>query len=233
MARTRTAPTQQRAQETRRRLLAAGFEVFARRGYGLGTVDEIAAEAGVSMGALYHHFSSKEDLFKALLADHLNEARVELSVLRDATSLRDAIERFVGFWFNHLRTDEVFSRLILECWALGAREPWAREVVKPFMEEGQRLIAEGLGIARRAGFLRSNIDIDAAAAIIYATMEGLALLGQIDPKFADGRRLSGPWADMIESFMAADGDASTFQHEVAALFEPADGDHSAGPGRRS
>jgi AcrR family transcriptional regulator len=53
--------------QTRERLLDAALEVFSRRGYDRASVDEIAAEAGFSKGAVYSNFSSKEDLFLALI----------------------------------------------------------------------------------------------------------------------------------------------------------------------
>src|SRR5687767_7142669 len=53
--------------QTRERLLDAALEVFSRRGYYAASVDEIAAEAGFSKGAVYSNFSSKEDLFLALI----------------------------------------------------------------------------------------------------------------------------------------------------------------------
>jgi AcrR family transcriptional regulator len=54
---------------TREHLLAAAEEVFAARGYHAASIDEIAAAAGFSKGAVYSNFDSKEDLFLALIAD--------------------------------------------------------------------------------------------------------------------------------------------------------------------
>lgn len=54
-------------QQTRERLLDAALEVFSRRGYHAASVDEIAAEASLSKGAVYSNFSSKEDVFLALI----------------------------------------------------------------------------------------------------------------------------------------------------------------------
>ena len=53
--------------QTREHLLDAALEVFSRRGYYAASVDEIAAEAGYSKGAVYSNFSNKEELFLALI----------------------------------------------------------------------------------------------------------------------------------------------------------------------
>jgi AcrR family transcriptional regulator len=56
----------ERADETRRELLRVARELFAERGYaGVGT-EEIVARAGLTRGALYHHFQGKRDLFRAV-----------------------------------------------------------------------------------------------------------------------------------------------------------------------
>jgi AcrR family transcriptional regulator len=52
---------------TRGALIAAGRELFGERGYADTATDEVVARAGVTKGALYHHFTGKEDLFRAVL----------------------------------------------------------------------------------------------------------------------------------------------------------------------
>src|SRR5437660_12674928 len=74
--RTRAARAQGR--EPRDELLSAALRVFARRGYRHAGVDEIAAEAGYSKGALYWHFSGKEELLVALLDERVDAPTREL-----------------------------------------------------------------------------------------------------------------------------------------------------------
>src|SRR5947209_15559982 len=86
--RTRAARAQGR--EPRDELLSAALRVFARRGYRDARVDEIAAEAGYSKGALYWHFSGKEELFLALLAERIDAPTRELvALLASAPPERD------------------------------------------------------------------------------------------------------------------------------------------------
>src|SRR5207302_11360194 len=67
------APTPQRERRARTRsdVLRAAARVFAERGYHGATLDGVVAEAGLSKGALYHYFPSKQDLFLALLEERL------------------------------------------------------------------------------------------------------------------------------------------------------------------
>lgn len=60
---------QQYSAATRRALLGAAGQLFALRGYAATSLDAIVAEAKVTKGALYHHFSGKQGIFEAVLAD--------------------------------------------------------------------------------------------------------------------------------------------------------------------
>ncbi|MER3460463.1 MAG: TetR family transcriptional regulator, partial [candidate division GAL15 bacterium] len=62
-----TLPRAGRKERTRARILEAARRVFARSGYHGTLMDQVAQEAGLSKGALYVHFPSKEELFLALL----------------------------------------------------------------------------------------------------------------------------------------------------------------------
>ena len=60
---------QQRSIETRRRIMSAAVALFAAQGYNASGVAEICRAAGASKGAFYHHFSSKQALFVAVLEE--------------------------------------------------------------------------------------------------------------------------------------------------------------------
>src|SRR3954462_12141081 len=86
--RTRAARAQGR--EGRDELLAAALRVFAERGYRQAGVDEIAAEAGYSKGALYWHFAGKDDLLLALLEERVDAPmRAMIALLESAPPDRD------------------------------------------------------------------------------------------------------------------------------------------------
>jgi AcrR family transcriptional regulator len=75
------SPTQQqRTETTTTSLVAAARELFAKDGFAATSLDAVVAKAGVTKGALYHHFSGKRDLFAAVFAGEqakLSEAIVE------------------------------------------------------------------------------------------------------------------------------------------------------------
>jgi AcrR family transcriptional regulator len=96
--RTRTARAEER--DGRAALLEAAMEVFAQHGYRDASVDQIAERAGYSKGAIYFHFSGKDDLFFALLEERVDRPmREALKLLESAPPEEDmaleADRRFV------------------------------------------------------------------------------------------------------------------------------------------
>jgi len=61
---------EERSERCRRVVLDAGLKLFAHHGYGATSVRQIAEEAGVSVGAVYHHFPDKEAIFRSLIDEY-------------------------------------------------------------------------------------------------------------------------------------------------------------------
>jgi AcrR family transcriptional regulator len=74
---------QQERQARRRRIQAAAREVFAERGYAKASIEHIAKQATLSVGAIYLYFRSKEDLYVSLLEETLAQLDVELAAKRE------------------------------------------------------------------------------------------------------------------------------------------------------
>jgi AcrR family transcriptional regulator len=130
MVTTRTRPTRA---ETRDRILHAAGDVFTSRGYDGASVDEVAAAAGLTKGAVYSSFSGKDELFFALVADQLDK---RLAVVadgaagqRDLRQLFDDAEDDLAVLFT---TERDWHLLFIECWVRAVRDPkrraeWARQ----------------------------------------------------------------------------------------------------------
>lgn len=98
---------------TQRALLAAATAEFAEKGLAGARVDEIARRAGVNKQLVYHHFGSKEDLYRAALEQvyagiRAQEQALQLSELPPAV----AMERLVGFSFDYLVEHPEFIALL-------------------------------------------------------------------------------------------------------------------------
>ncbi len=75
--------------ETRERLIAAGTELFARRGFARTRAADISHQAGVAVGTLYLHFADKEELLIAILDEPIHRMTTDLRAIREAVSNPD------------------------------------------------------------------------------------------------------------------------------------------------
>ncbi|MGV0636113.1 TetR/AcrR family transcriptional regulator [Mycolicibacillus trivialis] len=101
--------------ERRSQLLVAASEVFVFRGYHAAGMDEIADRAGVSKPVLYQHFSSKLELYLAVLHRHVdNLVSGVRQALRTTTDNQQRLRAAVGAFFDFIEHDGQGYRLIFE-----------------------------------------------------------------------------------------------------------------------
>ena len=124
---------QVRSRKTLTRLLDAAEEVFVRDGYEAAQLDEIAARAERSKGAVYMHFKSKEDLFLGLIEHRIRSYidRIE-GHMQKCTSRQERIDSFRDFYIALLR-DRAYHVLTLEFKLFALRHPeWKERYQKTF-----------------------------------------------------------------------------------------------------
>lgn len=103
----------QHVEATRRAVLAAARSAFGRKGYTQTSVDEIAAAARVTKGAVYHHFAGKEALFRAVYAEVEAEAQARTAGAVDPKgSAIDQIVAGVNAYLD-VALDEEIRRITL------------------------------------------------------------------------------------------------------------------------
>lgn len=176
---------QQRSEETRSHLLTAAQNLFSQKGYDAASVADICAEAGVSKGAFYHHFESKQALFMHLLEVWLGQMDQNFHSLRraapDVPSAMISMGRLAG---GLMQTADVRNSLFLEFWSQAQRDPlvW-QAAIAPY----QRYLAyftELLQQGTAEGSLRP-VDPQAAARMLLALALGLLMQGMFDPRGVD------------------------------------------------
>jgi AcrR family transcriptional regulator len=163
----------ERRDRTRERLLRAGAEVFAARGFEPASVEEIAASAGVTTGAIYSNFAGKGDLFLVLF-----ERQVEERVRELAGGPAVGAER----WMRFLREEPHLYPLFLEFCAHAARRPELRGRLAGIFGSYRRAVAALVeaGAADR-GIALSPGAADRLAAAVVALGNGVAVERLADP----------------------------------------------------
>lgn len=169
-------------EETRTRLFEAAAEVFAKRGLGAATVEQIARAAGFTRGAFYSNFASKDELLIAMLEDHVQRSihhNLELLARHpDGASFLAALRADVG------REDDPLHRsplLQIELILHVARKPARRRALAKRLRTMRTLIGEIAASAMRAAGAPRAIDPEQAGMLLLAIEDGLRLHRLIDP----------------------------------------------------
>ncbi len=172
-------------QEVRRRLLDAALEVFAEHGFDTANLDQVAAAAGLTKGAIYSNFAGKDDLFYAMMAEQVlarvESIRTTLAVgtaesrdRQDPRGIGDLLTEafteqrewrmvFLDFWRRAVRDDEVRTRFI-------AHRRTLRDAIAASVEEF-------LGGTPPVG----DFTVDDVVTVVLALSNGLAIEQYVDP----------------------------------------------------
>lgn len=179
--RTRAARAQGR--EARDELLSAALQVFAERGYREATMDAIAAEAGYSKGALYWHFSSKEELLTTLLDERIDKPmRERFALLASAPPERDMTVEATAAFGQQLDSEREALLLEREYWSLAIRDPELRARYAERQTELRRELGAALETrARHLGTPELGIEAEDLARLVMAIINGLAVDDLIEP----------------------------------------------------
>jgi len=163
--------------------MAAALLVFARRGYGQAGVDEIAAEAGYSKGALYWHFAGKDELLLALLDERVDAPMRELvAPLESASPDRDMSLEATREFTRRLGTQREAMLLEREYWSLAIRDPDLRARYADRQTELRRALAAALQArARHLGSPDLPMPPEDVARIVMSLIGGLAVDELIEP----------------------------------------------------
>lgn len=112
------------AKLTRHRLLLAASECFAEKGYQTTTIREIASNAGVTLGALYHHFKDKKEL---LMTVNRTRQVTTLEITQKALSAEDdffrGLEKAMREIISLLANDPILRGITREYWGMGMTDP--------------------------------------------------------------------------------------------------------------
>ena len=171
--------------DTRTRILEAGVKVFAEQGYHQASLDKVAAEAGLTKGAVYWHFSSKQDLFLAILEYQLNkQLRMlpgQIEHMLKADDPESALSDWLSSQFGCLDGEDGKSMLFLE-FVTSSREPEVREKLKTVHGKILDGVALYMDEMRKKGLIRADLDPLAVSVMIDALLKGLVVEWLIDPE---------------------------------------------------
>lgn len=154
--------------DKRRLLLDAATKVFAERGYHACRVGDIAAEAGVAYGLLYHYFESKGEVLRTIFRETWSEMLGTIEGI-EATGgpARDQVRRVAAVVLGSWKANPNLIRLLVREVARGPQLEHEIEEIRLAFDALERIVRRGIG----SGEFRSDLQPRVAAWALYGALE--------------------------------------------------------------
>ncbi|WP_433663036.1 TetR/AcrR family transcriptional regulator [Nocardia sp. CA-128927] len=180
--------SEEHLERRRQQILDAARLCFARKGFHETSMQDVFAESGLSAGAVYRYFKSKNELIAALAAQTSVALRALMNELIRADPLPTP-DRFVAALAEHMVANsgpDGPSRLAPQAWALALVQPEAAEYVKEAILAIRACWYEYTERMRDAGWLPADADVHAVATAIMGVIPGFMLqhliIGDLEPE---------------------------------------------------
>lgn len=176
---------QQRSEETRHHILEAATHLFSKTGYEATGVAEICQTAGVSKGAFYHHFPSKQAVFMALLNSYLNALDSGFNIMRQQIhNVPQAIIQMAELVGSLFQTSDIHLPIFLEFWTQAFHDPqvWETAIApyRRYQTYFTRMIEEGIN----EGSLYP-VDAQLTGRVLVSLAVGMLMQSLFDPQITD------------------------------------------------
>lgn len=188
----------ERKEETRGELIAAATQVFAERGFHAASLEQIARQAGYSTGAIYWHFTGKDELFLAVFEAYALTRVAELTEIHDRGSgpIGERARAFADHWMARHAADPTFVAVWLEFLVHALRTPHLRDALAARQAAVRLAVGRMLEQDARAAGVELPLPAQDIATVMRELGVGLAIAKLADPgAFPD--RLYG---DFVASF---------------------------------
>ena len=188
-------PRNAAAADKRRQILDAAIRVFARQGFHACRVSDVADEAGVAYGLVYHYFDSKEEILDTLFTERwqvMLDAIAEID-RRQEVPARDKLYLVASFIIDSYRHEPDLMKVIIVEVTRAANSFGRAHLAK--IREAYDMIGAIVARAQADGDFKRDISSDFAAMVFYGAIEQLLsgwifdLLPQSDENFEDAKSL--------------------------------------------
>ncbi len=186
------------AADKRRVILDAAMRVFARRGFHTCRVSDIADEAGVAYGLVYHYFSSKDQILDTMFLERWDLMLAAIAQAdRTERSPRDKLRAIAGFIVDSYRYEPELMKVIVVEVTRAANTFGRTHLAK--IREAYALIAGIVERAQADGVFRSEITPEFGALAFYGLIEQVLTRWIFDRDSVDEDELEGAKTMIVET----------------------------------
>jgi AcrR family transcriptional regulator len=166
----------------RNQIIEAAVKCIAKKGFHHTSMQDIVSESGLSPGAIYLYFRSKEEIIQAVAG---NRHAAEREIIADAFGTGDttvALNQLIETFFNSLADKDVrMERSIgVQLWGEALSNPQVRDIVRRGIEEPKNVLTEVLTAYQKQGKLPSDLSPEAMARVMLAQFQGFVLQIALD-----------------------------------------------------
>ncbi|MGY1858546.1 TetR/AcrR family transcriptional regulator [Modestobacter sp. SYSU DS0290] len=183
-------------EQVRSRVLRAAGAVFAERGYAAASLDQVAAAAGFTKGAVYSSFGSKDELFLALMDAEAATRVAAVEAALDRTV--DLPTALAAVGAELAQRDPAWQLLFLEFWQRAVREPAVRTAFVTARRELRGRVAAVVDRFLAEHPVHTGWDAASLTVVVLALTHGLAVEGLPDPEAVPDGLLTQVLADLVD-----------------------------------
>lgn len=170
--------TEREAEETKKSILKAAVRIFSKKGYAAARLEDIAREAGVTRGAVYHHFHNKAGVMLSLVELYVGEIdrMAELGAVSSGDNLRELLEKIFITPLQRIESDKYFAAFMEFVLIRGGEYPEiinVRQTRRELVQQQIRQISAVLEEAVRTGKGRKDLNPERTARLIISLQHGL------------------------------------------------------------
>lgn len=162
----------ERTEQTRTKLIAAARQLFTEKGYAETGTPEIVKAAGVTRGALYHHFDDKQALLRAVCEEEAADVAAAIeNAAPESLPLRDALLQGGAAFLNAMAKPGRTRLLLVDGPAILGRE----DIDEIDARHGARTLREAIAHAASLQLMAADVPVDAVSALLSASFDRAAL----------------------------------------------------------
>jgi AcrR family transcriptional regulator len=171
-------------QSRRRQIMDAAITCFAREGFHRTTMQDIVRETGLSAGAIYRYFRSKEDIIAAIAAEHHAAEAAAFAEVSAGDDVGAALRHLAHVSLGRLAdpAEQRWRRVTVQVWGEALRNERVMTIVRGGIDEPVAILAALIRRGQRDGSLPQALDPEGAARVCASIFQGLVLQQAWDPK---------------------------------------------------
>jgi TetR/AcrR family transcriptional regulator, fatty acid metabolism regulator protein len=174
-----------RQADRRRQILEAAVKVFATKGFHASRVGDVAEEAGIAYGLVYHYFASKEDLLETIFRTTWTEMLARVREVEEAgVPAAEAVRQVTALLLRTWRRDPDLVRVLVREVTRNQHVQQEIEEITEAMHALERIVRRG----QETGEFRTDLDARLAAVVFYGALEEVLsswVLGQLPDRDDD------------------------------------------------